>query len=83
MKELSNDELRVEVTRDQLPMHCPQPDAPLWNSHPRVFIPLGDSPDGTAACEYCGTIFTLVEPERGAALDDEIPNANPRPVGTG
>lgn len=79
-----NSELRVEVTRDELPMHCPRPDAPLWNSHPRVFIPLGDSPDGQATCEYCGTLFVLVEPKRGASLDDSRPpNANAAPVGTG
>ncbi len=80
----SNSELRVEVTRAELPMHCPRPDAPLWNSHPRVYIPLGDSPDGHATCEYCGTLFVLVEPERGASLDDtRPPAAGARPVGTG
>ena len=33
----------VEVTADELPMHCPTPEASLWNSHPRVYIPLEDA----------------------------------------
>ncbi len=49
----------IEVTRDALPVHCPMPDAPLWNSHPRVFIPLEDTPE--ASCSYCGTVYRLVE----------------------
>ena len=53
------DTARVEVTLDQLPMHCPAPDAPLWNNHPRVFIPLEDAPDGVATCSYCGTEYVL------------------------
>lgn len=53
--------MRVEVTSDQLPIHCPTPDAPLWNSHPRVYIPLEDSPNGVATCSYCGTEFVLVD----------------------
>jgi len=49
----------VEVSADQLPMHCPAPGSALWDSHPRVFIPLEDSPE--AACSYCGTVYKLVE----------------------
>ena len=48
----------VEVTADELPMHCPAPGLALWDSHPRVFIPLNDSPE--AACSYCGTVYKLV-----------------------
>jgi len=55
----------VEVTKDELPMHCPVPDAPLWNSHPRVFIPLEDGSE--ASCSYCGTKFKLVEQKSSAA----------------
>ena len=46
-----------EVTRADLPVHCPLPGEPLWNSHPRVFIPVGDT--GHARCPYCGAEFTL------------------------
>ena len=53
-----NSELLVEVTRDELPIHCPTPNSSLWNSHPRVYIPLDDSPEAT--CSYCGTVYKLV-----------------------
>jgi len=54
-----NSETVVSVTREQLPMHCPQPGSALWDSHPRVFIPLEESGEGT--CSYCGTQFRLVD----------------------
>lgn len=57
----ANAATRIEVRSSELPIHCPTPDAPLWNSHPRVYIPLGDSPDGVATCSYCGTEFVLVK----------------------
>ncbi|MDX1519036.1 MAG: zinc-finger domain-containing protein [Gammaproteobacteria bacterium] len=47
------------ITRDQLPLHCPTPDMPLWSSHPRVYLPIEDS--GEETCPYCGAVYTLVE----------------------
>ncbi len=47
----------VEVTTDDLPVHCPMEAAALWNSHPRVFIPVEES--GEASCPYCGTVYRL------------------------
>lgn len=52
-----NAQRRVEVTRNNLPLHCPLPDSTLWNSHPRVFLPIEVT--GTAKCPYCGTDFIL------------------------
>ena len=46
------------VTSDDLPLHCPTADSPLWASHPRVFIPVEES--GEASCPYCGNRFRLV-----------------------
>ena len=60
-----NSQTLVEVTRDELPSHCPTPDSSLWNSHPRVFIPLDDSPE--AKCSYCGTVYRLVENKSATA----------------
>ncbi|GAB4354081.1 MAG: zinc-finger domain-containing protein [Gammaproteobacteria bacterium] len=54
-----NAQREVEVTAADLPLHCPLPGTSLWNSHPRVFIPIADSPDGKAECPYCGTRFVL------------------------
>jgi uncharacterized Zn-finger protein len=48
-----------EVTRDDLPLSCPMPDMPLWNSHPRVYLPIEVT--GEASCPYCGAAFTLVD----------------------
>ena len=55
----SNQQAIIEVTKEELPMHCPAPDSALWNSHPRVFIPLEDTAE--AACSYCGTVYKLVD----------------------
>ena len=45
----------MSVSEGMLPLHCPQPGTTLWNSHPRVFIPVEDN--GHARCPYCGTEF--------------------------
>lgn len=55
----------VEVTSDELPIHCPTPDSTLWNSHPRVYIPLEDAPEAT--CAYCGTVYRLVKKKSASA----------------
>ena len=52
-----NVQTRYEVTRKDLPLHCPMPDTTLWNSHPRVFLPIEDT--GKAKCPYCGAEYTL------------------------
>ncbi len=49
------------ITHAELPLHCPLPDSSLWNSHPRVYVPLEDAADGKAKCPYCGTDFHLVD----------------------
>lgn len=59
MMKQSKSQAVIEVTKDELPMHCPAPGAALWDSHPRVFIPLDDAPE--ASCSYCGNVFKLVE----------------------
>lgn len=56
----------IEVTQDQLPMHCPAPGSALWDSHPRVFIPLDDANE--ASCSYCGTTYKLVENKNGSPV---------------
>jgi uncharacterized Zn-finger protein len=45
----------VEVSADALPLFCPTPSVSLWNSHPRVAIPVEKL--GEARCPYCGTLF--------------------------
>lgn len=48
-----------EVTAKDLPLHCPLPGMSLWNSHPRVFLPIEQT--GRAKCPYCGAEFNLVK----------------------
>ncbi|MCU0935048.1 MAG: zinc-finger domain-containing protein [Gammaproteobacteria bacterium] len=55
----ANAENRYEVRRNELPVSCPLPSMALWNSHPRVFLPLEET--GKARCPYCGAEFVLVD----------------------
>jgi uncharacterized Zn-finger protein len=49
--------MAVEVSASDLPLHCPLPSQSLWNTHPRVFLPVEEL--GEARCPYCGTLYTL------------------------
>jgi uncharacterized Zn-finger protein len=60
---LPNDKPTYEITKAQLPLHCPLPEMSLWNSHPRVFLAIEDAPDGKIRCPYCGTEYILVSQE--------------------
>ena len=53
----SNTESRYEVTPADLPLCCPMPHTTLWNSHPRVYLPIKQS--GQARCPYCGALYIL------------------------
>jgi uncharacterized Zn-finger protein len=56
----ANAENRYEVTRADLPLSCPMPGMSLWNSHPKVYLPIeGDG--GCAKCPYCGADYVLVD----------------------
>lgn len=55
----SNVSRKHQVTRAELPLHCPTPGMALWDSHPRVYIPLEET--GQAICPYCGAEYTLVD----------------------
>lgn len=48
---------QIEITEDDLPLHCPIPSMRLWNGHPRVFLPIEAT--GEALCPYCGTRYIL------------------------
>ena len=53
----ANAQNRYEVTRADLPLHCPMKGMSLWNSHPRVYLPIESS--GTQRCPYCGAVYVL------------------------
>ena len=48
-----------EVRRNDLPLSCPTPEQKLWNSHPRVYLPIEKT--GTATCPYCSAVYRLVD----------------------
>ena len=51
------DQKCVEITDKDLPLHCPLPSQKLWNTHPRVFLPVEQT--GEARCPYCSTLYRL------------------------
>jgi len=48
---------RYDVTADDLPLSCPMPDMRLWDSHPRVYLPIQASEH--VVCPYCGAEYFL------------------------
>ncbi len=54
------DRREVEVGAADLPLHCPLPSQKLWNTHPRVYLPIEAT--GEARCPYCGTVYRLAGP---------------------
>ena len=57
----ANAEKVYRVSRKDLPLHCPLPDSYLWNSHPKVYLPIEES--GEAKCPYCSASYELIERE--------------------
>jgi len=53
----TNTKNHYEVSSADLPLHCPMDGMTLWNSHPKVFLPIEKT--GQAKCPYCGAEFTL------------------------
>jgi uncharacterized Zn-finger protein len=53
----ANAERRYEVARAELPLSCPTPAMALWNSHPRVYLPIEAT--GSAACANCGAVVVI------------------------
>ena len=53
----ANAQNRYEVSIEDLPLSCPMPAMSLWNSHPRVYLPIETT--GWAKCPYCGAEFVL------------------------
>ena len=54
-----NAENRYTVGPADLPLSCPMPGMSLWNSHPKVYLPIED--EGAAKCPYCGADYVLQE----------------------
>jgi uncharacterized Zn-finger protein len=52
-----NAQVLYEVTSKDLPLSCPMPAMSVWNSHPKVYLPIEAT--GWAKCPYCGAEFSL------------------------
>jgi uncharacterized Zn-finger protein len=52
-----NAQNHYDVTIEDLPLSCPMPQMILWNSHPRVYLPIEAT--GWAKCPYCSAEYTL------------------------
>ena len=52
-----NAQNRYYVTRADVPLHCPMKNMSLWNSHPRVYLPIDKT--GEERCPYCGALYVL------------------------
>ncbi|HXR90074.1 MAG TPA: zinc-finger domain-containing protein [Steroidobacteraceae bacterium] len=63
-----NAQNQYDVTHEDLPLSCPMPEMYLWNSHPRVYLPIRDV--RWAKCPYCGAEYTLKGPAVTQADDD-------------
>lgn len=57
----ANAQMSYKVGPSALPLHCPMPDMYLWNSHPKVYLPIEET--GEAKCPYCGASYVLVADE--------------------
>ena len=58
-----NAQNQYDVDAEDLPLSCPMPQMYLWNSHPRVYLPIQQT--GWAKCPYCGAEYTLKMETRG------------------
>lgn len=57
MTEMKSSGPTVELGATDLPAYCPNPNMPLWSSHPKVFLDLSH---GTPVqCPYCSTVYRL------------------------
>ena len=53
----ANAQHRYQVRTRDLPLSCPMPGMYLWNSHPKVYLPVEET--GEAKCPYCGALYFL------------------------
>jgi uncharacterized Zn-finger protein len=54
-----NAENHYNVTQADLPLSCPMPGMYLWNSHPKVYLPIES--EKISKCPYCGAVYTLID----------------------
>ena len=55
----ANAQNRYGVRPKDLPLSCPMPGMYLWNSHPKVYLPIEAT--GEAKCPYCGAQYQMMD----------------------
>jgi uncharacterized Zn-finger protein len=60
-KKQASTQRSYEVTRANLPLSCPMSDMRVWDSHPRVYLPIEKT--GRAICPYCEAEYVLKKEE--------------------
>lgn len=53
----ANTSKRYEVSAKDLPVSCPMETMRVWDSHPRVYLPIEET--GHAVCPYCEAEYVL------------------------
>lgn len=56
-KQTASTEKIYYLTKTDLPLSCPMDTMELWNSHPKVYLPIEKT--GQETCPYCGSRFIL------------------------
>jgi uncharacterized Zn-finger protein len=55
----ANAQNKYGVRQKDLPLSCPMPGMYLWNSHPKVYLPVEVT--GEAKCPYCGAEYHMTQ----------------------
>lgn len=60
-EQIASTKQRYEITQQDLPLCCPMPQMRLWDSHPRVYLPIEKT--GKVTCPYCDADYILIDPQ--------------------
>lgn len=56
---LGSEKRVYQISPKDLPLSCPMPDMRLWDSHPRIYLPITQT--GYITCPYCDTEYHLID----------------------
>lgn len=56
-KKQANTHQKYIITEKDLPLSCPMDSMRVWDSHPKVFLPIEET--GKVVCPYCDAMFVM------------------------
>ena len=56
-KKQANTHQKYIITEKDLPLSCPMDSMRVWDSHPKVFLPIEET--GKVVCPYCDAEFVM------------------------